>query len=241
MTSGQGGSSEQPTGQPGERPGDGGGQGWNPPPQQPPGYPAPPQQPPGYPAPPQQPPGYPAAPPPSYPPAPGYAPAPPGAWGGGPAPRPVERPATVRAGLGAFIASLVLGVVTSVFLFTDQSGVLDAALARSGADVDEDVLRSALIVGAVIGLVFVALQAMFIWFAWQGRNWARVVLWVLGGLGIVSGLTTVFGGTPYGGFYTSLSIIQFLLVLAGVILLAMGPSNEWYRYRGWLRATGQGR
>jgi hypothetical protein len=25
------------------------------------------------------------------------------------------------------------------------------------------------------------------------------------------------------------------------VLLALKPSNEWYRYRGWLRATGQGR
>jgi hypothetical protein len=231
MTSGQGGSGQEPTGQPG-RQGPDGGQGWGPPPQQQPPYPA---------APPPQPPAYPAAPsaPPGYPPAPGYAPGPPAAWGGTP-PKPVERPMTVRAGLGAFIASLVLGVIASALLFTDQSGALRAAIRASGTDVSEDVLRSALVVAATIGLVVVALEAMFIWFAWKGRNWARVVLWVLGGLGIVSGLSSL-GGPSYGGFYTSLSVIQFLLVLGAVVLLALAPSNEWYRYQRWLRDTGQRR
>jgi hypothetical protein len=29
-------------------------------------------------------------------------------------------------------------------------------------------------------------------------------------------------------------------LLAAAVLLALKPSNEWYRYRGWQRATGQG-
>jgi hypothetical protein len=58
---------------------------------------------------------------------------------------------------------------------------------------------------------------------------------------VVSGLTVAFGGSPYGGFYTSLAVIQLFLAIAGIVLLALAPSNEWYRYRGWLRQTGQGR
>jgi hypothetical protein len=30
-------------------------------------------------------------------------------------------------------------------------------------------------------------------------------------------------------------------VLVGVVALALKPSNEWFRYQGWLRATGQRR
>jgi hypothetical protein len=92
----------------------------------------------------------------------------------------------------------------------------------------------------VIGLVMAALQIMFIWFAWNGRNWARIVLWVLGGLGVLSGLFAVAApqaGQP--GFLVGLSLFSFLLTLAGIVLLALKPSNEWYRYRRWLRATGQ--
>ncbi|MGY1808531.1 hypothetical protein ACI8AF_14270 [Blastococcus sp. SYSU D00669] len=230
MTSGQGGFPEQPTGQPGNQGWDGGQQGA-------PGQGAPPPQ------------GYPAAPPaqPGYPPAPGYGPAPaaPAApWGGGP--KPVERPATVRFGIGAFVASLILGVIGTIVTFADLDSLVDRAVAEATAqggtvDLTEDAVRAVLVVSAVIGLVIVGLEAMFMWFAWNGRNWARIVLFVIGGFGIVSGLFALGGGDTMmvSGFLQGLSIFQFLLVLAGVVLLAMKPSNEWYRYRGWLRATGQ--
>jgi hypothetical protein len=224
MTSGQGGSGEQPTGQPSSQQGqDGGPRGWNAPP--PPG------------------PGYPAAPP-GYPAAPGYGPPSAVPWDPS-APKPVDRPVTVRAGIGAFMASLILGVIAAIVTFSDLDTLIDRALAEAqvqgSAALTHDAARAVILVSAVIGLIFVGLEAMFLWFAWNGRNWARIVLWVIGGFGIISGLFAVMGGTSTSGFLDTLSVIQFLLVLAGVILLALAPSNEWYRYRGWLRATGQGR
>jgi len=235
MTSGQGGSEQEPTG-PGQQ-GQDGAQGWNQPaPQQPPSYPA-------------APPSYPSAPPaapPSYPAAPGYG----GGQWGGTAPRPVERPVTVRAGIGAFMANLILGVIGAIVTFTQLDDLIDQALATaraqgqnipSNADaLTHDTVRAVILVGSIVGLVILGLEAMFVWFAWNGRNWARIVLWVIGGFGIISGLFSLLGGgTTSSGFLETLSIIQFLIVLAGVILLALAPSNEWYRYRRWLRDTGQ--
>jgi hypothetical protein len=233
MTSGQGGSGQEPTGQPGGH-GQDAGQGAGYPQQQPPSYPA-------------APPSYPAGPP-SYPPAPGYGNAPAASWG--PAPRPLERPVTVRAGIGAFLASLILGVIAGIVTFTQLDDLINQALARAreqGQDVPGDLLthdtvRSIILIGSIVGLVIVGLEAMFLWFAWTGRNWARIVLWVIGGFGILSGLFSLTGGgASTSGFLDTLSVIQFLLVLAGVVLLALKPSNEWYRYRRWLRLTGQGR
>jgi hypothetical protein len=156
----------------------------------------------------------------------------------------MERPFAVRAGIGAFMANLILGVIASVVAFASLDTLVAQALAVENVDatINDDVLRSAVVVGYVVGLVFVALQAMFIWFAWQGRNWARIVLWVLGGLSVVSGLAS-FGmsSAPSTGFLTALSWFGFALAVAGIVLLAQKPANEWYRYRGWLRATGQGR
>lgn len=182
----------------------------------------------------------PPAPPAQYP---GYAPAPSAPAGHG-APPSMERPFAVRAGIGAFMATLILGVVASVVAFADLDSMVAAALAAENADVtvNDDVLRSAIIAGYVVTLIFVALQAMFIWFAWHGRNWARIVLWVLGGVSVVSSLAAFGAGTPgQTGFLTALSVFMLLLTVAGVVLLAMKPANEWYRYRGWLRATGQAR
>ena len=186
------------------------------------------------------------APPPPGPQYPGYGPAPSAPTGYG-APEPMERPVTVRAGLGAFIATLILSLVSSIVTFADFDHIMDAALAaqgRSTADlgVDQDAfVRTVLIAGIVFSLVFAVLQVMFIWFAWNGRNWARIVLWVLGGLGVVGGLiglATPRAGQP--GFLVGLSLFSFLLTLAGIVLLALKPSNEWYRFRKWQRMTGQG-
>jgi hypothetical protein len=185
----------------------------------------------------------PPAPPAQYP---GYAPAPSAPTGYG-APKALERPVTVRAGLGAFIATLVLGLVSAIVTFAQFDDLVQAALAAQGSDVElgvigEDVVRTTLIAAVVFGLLLTALQLMFIWFAWNGRNWARIVLWVLGGLGVAGGLVGFVSPQPgMPGYLVGLSVFSFLLTVAGIVLLALKPSNEWYRYRGWLRATGQGR
>jgi hypothetical protein len=220
MAAGEGGSPGQPTGRPGDQQGDNGDQFGSPPP------------------------SYPSAPtgPPAYPPAPGYAPAPPASWEG-PTPKPLERPVTVRAGIGAFMASLILSLISGIVVFTDTDSLVNQVLAQvHDPALTASTVRAGLLVGVIIGLVFAGLEAMFIWFAWNGRNWARIVLWVLGGLSIVSGLANLFSGSMQtSGFLAALGFVQFLLAVVGVVFLALKPSNDWYRYRGWLRATGQRR
>ncbi len=181
----------------------------------------------------------PPAPPAQYP---GYAPAPSAPSGFG-APTPMERPFAVRAGLGAFIASLILGLISSVLTFSDIDTLVTQAMnASNDPALTESLIRSGLVIGAVIALILYALYVMFIWFAWNGRNWARIVLWVLGGLSVVSSLASLgMGSSPLPAYLTALSWFSFALTVAGIVLLAQKPAHEWYRYRGWLRATGQGR
>lgn len=184
------------------------------------------------------------APPPPEPQYPGYSPAPsaPRGYGG---PQPVERPLTVRAGLGAFIGSMVLNVVAQVVTLLNYQTVLDWTLARTGIPhgADPETTRQAAQLGArfgiAVGFVFVAVYGLFVWFAWRGRNWARIVLWVFAGLGIVSGMANLAVGSPVP-FLTAVGGFEALLLIAAVILLALQPSNEWYRFRKWQRLTGQG-
>ncbi|RFU23163.1 hypothetical protein [Geodermatophilus marinus] len=161
------------------------------------------------------------------PPAPspgGYRPAPaaPGLPAG---PAPV-RPDTVRFGVGAFIANLLLGLVGSVVTFADLDPVIDAALAGGGAELSEDGVRTVLIVTGVVATAFAVLEVLFLWFAWQGRNWARVVLLVLGAIAVVSGLSAM--AQPSTGFLTALAVCQMLLAVVGIVLLSRRPSTEWY-------------
>ncbi|HET6391334.1 MAG TPA: hypothetical protein VFG13_00795 [Blastococcus sp.] len=248
MTSGQNGPYGDP-GQQGQQP-SGPPQDWNAPPAQPPYGQQPPQGQPPQGQPPYGQPPYGQPPPQGQPPYgqppygqqyPGYAPAPSAPTGHG-APTPMERPTTVRAGIGAFVAGLVLAVVSSIVTFADFDDLIDQAL-RESTDpaLTEDLARTGVLIGVVITLIIIGLEALFIWFAWQGRNWARIVLFVLGGLGVVFGFFGLAAGTgATTGFLTSLGWFQLLLSAVGIVLLALKPSNDWYRYRGWQRANGQG-
>ena len=247
MTSGQDSGSQQ---EPEERPGSPEpGSGWAPAPPPPPGSPGP-----GYPQAPGYPPGpgypqggYPPAPPgyPSYP-GQGYGPAPSAPQGqGGPAPVP-ERPGTVRFGLGAVIAGLILSAIGLIYQAINFNSLLDQATSDFTEQQQQQVsqfgpsfFRTVLIVTLVGSVIFLLLEAMFVWFAWHGRNWARIVLWVVLGLGVAFGIFGVVGNAGSPGFLRGLSIFEWLLDIAAVVLLARPPSNEWYRYRKWLRATGQ--
>ncbi|MCW2575159.1 MAG: conserved rane protein of unknown function, putative Ribose/xylose/arabinose/galactoside ABC-type [Modestobacter sp.] len=159
---------------------------------------------------------------------PGYNPypsAPQGQEWGGPS-APTERPATVRNGIYAFLATTVLGLLSSIVTFVDFNSLVDTAARDAG--VDPDSVRAGIMIGAVIGLVFLAVYLLVLWYAWQGRNWARIVLWVLGGLSVLSGLAGLAGGTG-NGLLSLIGVLQLLLVIAGIVLLALKPSNDWYR------------
>jgi len=156
----------------------------------------------------------------------------------------MERPTTVRAGLGAYIAALVLSAVSQVVSLLNYDRVVEWTYANLGIEPDADLeaalagAKGSVVTGIVIGFVFIALYALFLWFAWKGHNWARIVLWVLAGLGILGGLFGLALGSPLP-FLSALNVFQLLILVAGVVLLALKPSSEWYRYRGWLRAAGQ--
>ena len=110
---------------------------------------------------------------------------------------------------------LLLSVAVSLYLFTSLAKTL-----AEKADISVDDAQSRLLVTVLPYLVFGLLFAISAWFLARRHAWAR---WI--------GLTCA-------------SVVAMLHVLAaisgaGIVLLAMKPSNEWYRYRGWLRATGQ--
>ena len=187
----------------------------------------------------------PPAPPPYGQQYPGYGPAPVAPTGYG-APPAMERPVTVRAAIGAFVGSIVLSVVGQVIQALNWETIFDSDLAASLGDVSEEeadfvanLMDSFGVFALVLGLVFTAVFALFVWFAWRGHNWARIVLWVLAGLGVVFGLVGVAGGSPLP-VLTALAAFELLFDVVAIVLLALKPSNEWYRYRSWQRATGQG-
>ncbi|MFP5371316.1 MAG: hypothetical protein ACLGI3_11295 [Actinomycetes bacterium] len=178
----------------------------------------------------------------------GYGPAPSAPAGFG-APQPVDRPVTVRAGIGLFVGSIILSLVAALITWLNQDELADLAANAPFPGMEdlteEEVAAAADMAGSfgAVGLIGTAIFALFVWFAWRGHNWARIVLWVLAGLGLLFGLIGVaFSsamGVPTLPILTALAWFELLFDAVAIVLLALRPSNEWYRYRSWLRATGQ--
>ena len=178
-------------------------------------------------------------------PYPGYGAAPSAPTGYG-APTPLERPLTVRAAIGAFVGGIVLSLVAQVITFLNWDTVKDFVVGGSTGDLsgDEAEMFAGMAdafgtIGLIIGALFTALFALFVWFAWKGHNWARIVLWVLAGLGVVLAPIGWAAGSSPLPVLDALAGFELVLDVVAIVLLALKPSHEWYRYRGWLRATGQ--
>jgi hypothetical protein len=151
-----------------------------------------------------------------------YPSAPQGSEWGGPPPAPAEQPTTVKAGIGAFLANIVVGLIGLILIVTDLDGFRADLADASATTLTDDEVSTIVGITVVVTLLILAAFLLVIWFAWKGHNWARIVLWVLGGINVLFGLLGAAG-------LTFLSAIGLLLLIAGIVLLALKPSNEWYR------------
>ena len=165
---------------------------------------------------------------------------------GGPVPPPMSRPSTVTYGIYAFVAAAVIGLITSIITFVNLDAYVDQAFedlgysradyeATFGSSLTDSISTTGVTAGAIVTLLGVALYGTMAYFAWKGQNWARIVLWVFGGLGLL-GVFSVFGAPLL--VITLLGVLQFLLLAAAVALLALKPSNDWYRVQGQRRKAG---
>lgn len=153
----------------------------------------------------------------------------------GPAP---TRPATVAAAFWLWIVVVVAGVVSVVLIFT--SDIFDEALRAAGVSQLNDVYRAALNtarIAAVAGsLIFAGLYLLFAFKMRAGRNWARIVLTVVAGLGIASTLGAVSTSANVNGVAinvrpaSSVAIgwVQIVLEVASIVLMYTGGANQFF-------------
>lgn len=144
----------------------------------------------------------------------------------GPAPAPVRnsvRLMLVQAGLS------VLGFI--VLLATKDTLRNEIAKKNTGYDTAklDDVVNAAVSIGIVIGIVFTVLYVLLALQVGKGKNWARIVTWVLASLGVLAGLASL--AQPEPALSRILSIIGLLIDIAIIVLLAQRQSNEYFRRR----------
>jgi hypothetical protein len=144
----------------------------------------------------------------------------------GPAPAPVTN--AVRL-MFVSVALSVLGLI--VVLATKDSlkkDILKKHTDYSATKLD-DVLNAAIVFAVVIGVVYIVLYVLLALQVGKGKNWARIVTWVLAGLGVLGALTTF--SQPGTAANRVLTVIGGLIDVAIIVFLMQKPSNEYFRKR----------
>ncbi len=191
---------------------------------------------------------------PQFPAAPGYGQAP-GQFGGGmppagfgmappplsdPEQRAGQRPASVNTAFFLWMGNAVLGILATVAMIVLLDTVVAREVAASGvsAELGESVTslaRSAAMVAATISAILAGLMILFVFKMRAGRNWARILLTVLGALsilGTLSDLGSLAANFEVGGpgiLLGLLAIAQPLLVIGGLVMMYLADSNRYFR------------
>ena len=128
------------------------------------------------------------------------------------------------------IASVVLGVLGAILTFTSGEAIKDSIRqgnpSLTAAEVDS---AYSLAVGTavVFGLIFAVLYLLLAWQVRKGKNWARIVTWVLAGLSLLGGLLGLFGNGT--GLEKVLDVVQLLIAAGIIFFLTRKPANEYFK------------
>jgi len=179
------------------------------------------------------------------------------------APAPRVRPGVVTAAAYLLYLVAALEVVNAIITFATLGPVTDAIQdAYAGttlSDSAESIITAVYAGGAVLNLVLGAGFAVLGAFDSRGKNWARIVTWVIGGIGLCclgaglgsksisssmqTGSDTAGGPTAdevqrrlndalpswYTPVSTTTTVLVLLILLVVIILLALPKSNEFFR------------
>jgi uncharacterized membrane protein YfcA len=131
------------------------------------------------------------------------------------------------------MVNLTLGAISSLLALTQIDRLRTEAInqvATQNPTLDRSMIESvasAALTGTVmIGLVFVAAGFLFAFLMRGGRNWARIVLAVLGSL---FGLFALLSLASASGPTAVSALVQLLLVVAAIVTMFGSQANAWFR------------
>ena len=139
-------------------------------------------------------------------------------------------PSSVVNATRLMFVSAGLGVIGLIVLLASKSTLRDEIAKKNpGYDAHklDTVVNAAVAVGITFGVIFIVLYVLLALQVKKGKNWARVVTWILAALGVLSALSSL-AQTNTGGSRAA-SLIGGVVDLAIIILLLQKPSNDYFR------------
>lgn len=119
-----------------------------------------------------------------------------------------------------WVVSAVLSVISGVTAATSAGTVAEAAAEQSasGGVLSSSVLLISTAVGAfIVG----ALHVLFAFFMLRGRNWARIVLTVVGILSVLGSITGLIALNP-------LSFIFVIVTIVAIVQMYVPAAREYF-------------
>ncbi len=138
-------------------------------------------------------------------------------------------PAPVKTAVNLMFARAAFTILGFLVSLTQQDA-LRTAVHKASPNVDVDAaVTTALTVSIVLGVIFVVLYILLALQVRKGRNWARIVTWVVAGLAVLGGLASLAGtGTAIGKV---LAVVVLVLDIAIIVLLARPAASVYFRAR----------
>ncbi|MQA10600.1 MAG: hypothetical protein GEU98_19010 [Pseudonocardiaceae bacterium] len=161
-----------------------------------------------------------------------YGMMPPDPWGDGLKPRPPESLAWAWwAGIASAVCGLLGVVLARVFISDQELGQLRSAFAQQGQRMTlaqlRDTFESVWIVALVIAVLLSAMWLTFLYFAYQGRNWARITVTVLAAIWLVLSIPSVTGGVS--GVTMLVSLVQVVALVGVLVALNRRTTRDYFR------------
>lgn len=162
-------------------------------------------------------------------------------------PAPVARPASVNLAFQALIAVSVLSIIGVALSLLSLPAAFETAMQQARASSPDltpeqaqfvgSATRIGLIIVAVIVVVVVGLLVLFTFKMRAGRNWARITLTVVGGIGVVFygfSLIGISAAIAAGGLTlvgTGVTILTVLLLIAAIVFMFRADANPFFNRR----------
>ena len=135
-------------------------------------------------------------------------------------------PPAVRNAVWLMLARVTISVAAIIVLITTR-GTFRRRYLEHNPDASKSAVNTALTSGIVFGIVVLLFYAFLALQVWRGVSWARIVTWVIAGLGILGALLSL--DQPDTTASRVLGSISGLLDVAVVVLLALPESNRYFR------------
>lgn len=142
------------------------------------------------------------------------------------------RPRAVEISFWLWIVNLTLGAIGSVVALAQIDRVRTEAINKAIAEnptMDRSTISSVatgVLIGSVaVGLFFIAVGLLLVLLMRGGRNWARIVLAVLGALSVLFGLIGLANNT---GPMLAAAVVQLLLVVGAIATMFMPAATAWF-------------